>query len=88
MTVLSTVCSYELYVCFLLENSEQLHFMLYLHYAISVMHLDVLICSSAFNCLLQADVDKAVAAAKAAFKIGSPWRKLDASARGKLLNKV
>jgi len=52
------------------------------------MHLDVLICSSAFNCLLQADVDKAVAAAKAAFKIGSPWRKLDASARGKLLNKV
>lgn len=45
-------------------------------------------CSSAFNCLLQADVDKAVTAAKAAFKIGSPWRKLDASARGKLLNKV
>jgi acyl-CoA reductase-like NAD-dependent aldehyde dehydrogenase len=38
--------------------------------------------------LLQADVEKAVAAAKAAFKIGSPWRKLDASARGKLLNKV
>lgn len=38
--------------------------------------------------MLQADVDKAVAAAKAAFKIGSPWRKLDASARGKLLNKV
>jgi len=47
-----------------------------------------LFCSSAFNWLLQADVDKAVAAAKAAFKIGSPWRKLDASARGKLLNKV
>jgi acyl-CoA reductase-like NAD-dependent aldehyde dehydrogenase len=40
------------------------------------------------NKLLQADVDKAVAAAKAAFKIGSPWRKLDASARGKLLDKV
>lgn len=38
--------------------------------------------------MLQADVDKAVAAAKAAFKIGSPWRKLDASARGILLNKV
>ncbi|KAJ4444437.1 hypothetical protein ANN_06229 [Periplaneta americana] len=35
----------------------------------------------------KADVDLAVAAAKAAFKIGSPWRKLDASARGKLLNK-
>lgn len=47
-----------------------------------------LFCSSDFNWLLQADVDKAVAAAKAAFKIGSPWRKLDASARGKLLNKV
>jgi acyl-CoA reductase-like NAD-dependent aldehyde dehydrogenase len=44
--------------------------------------------SSAFDTLLQADIDKAVAAAKAAFKIGSPWRKLDASARGKLLNKV
>jgi acyl-CoA reductase-like NAD-dependent aldehyde dehydrogenase len=43
---------------------------------------------SAFDGLLQADVDKAVAAAKAAFKIGSPWRKLDASARGKILNKV
>jgi acyl-CoA reductase-like NAD-dependent aldehyde dehydrogenase len=38
--------------------------------------------------VLQADVDKAVAAAKAAFKLGSPWRKLDASARGVLLNKV
>ncbi|PNF22957.1 Retinal dehydrogenase 2 [Cryptotermes secundus] len=36
----------------------------------------------------KADVDKAVAAAKAAFKIGSPWRKLDASARGVLLNKL
>jgi len=52
------------------------------------MHLHVLTCLSAFNWLLQADVNKAVAAAKAAFKIGSPWRKLDASARGKLLNKV
>lgn len=36
----------------------------------------------------KADVDKAVAAAKAAFKIGSPWRKLDASARGKIINKL
>jgi acyl-CoA reductase-like NAD-dependent aldehyde dehydrogenase len=44
--------------------------------------------SSEFDNLLQADVKKAVAAAKAAFKIGSPWRKLDASARGKFLNKV
>ena len=38
--------------------------------------------------LLQADVELAVAAAKAAFKIGSPYRKLDASARGQLINKV
>jgi hypothetical protein len=29
-----------------------------------------------------------VSAARAAFKIGSEWRKLDASARGKLINKV
>ncbi|PSN40135.1 hypothetical protein C0J52_13048 [Blattella germanica] len=36
----------------------------------------------------KADIDRAVAAAKAAFKIGSPYRKLDASARGKLLNKL
>ena len=35
----------------------------------------------------KADVDKAVAAAKEAFKRGSTWRKMDASARGKLLNK-
>ena len=32
-----------------------------------------------------ADVDKAVAAAKAAFEIGSPWRSMDATGRrGKL----
>lgn len=30
----------------------------------------------------------AVAAAKEAFKAGSAWRKMDASQRGKLLNKV
>ncbi|KAF7267070.1 aldehyde dehydrogenase 1A1 [Rhynchophorus ferrugineus] len=33
------------------------------------------------------DVDAAVAAAKKAFSRGSPWRKLDASERGKLINK-
>ncbi|KAH9361857.1 hypothetical protein HPB48_003734 [Haemaphysalis longicornis] len=33
------------------------------------------------------DVDKAVNAAKEAFKLGSPWRTLDASKRGLLLNK-
>lgn len=35
-----------------------------------------------------ADVNKAVAAAKAAFKLGSPWRRMDASERGNLLNKL
>lgn len=33
----------------------------------------------------KADVDKAVAAAKEAFKLGSPWRRMDASQRGLLL---
>ncbi len=33
----------------------------------------------------KADVDKAVAAAKAAFKRGTPWRTMDASERGRLL---
>jgi acyl-CoA reductase-like NAD-dependent aldehyde dehydrogenase len=36
----------------------------------------------------KADVDKAVAAARAAFKLGSPWRTMDASARGKLIYKL
>ncbi|XP_018495387.1 retinal dehydrogenase 1-like [Galendromus occidentalis] len=35
-----------------------------------------------------ADVDKAVAAARAAFKPGSPWRRMDAAQRGRLLNKL
>lgn len=35
----------------------------------------------------KADVDKAVAAAKEAFKRGSPWRRMDASERGRLLFK-
>ncbi|XP_063894795.1 aldehyde dehydrogenase, mitochondrial [Helicoverpa armigera] len=34
------------------------------------------------------DVDKAVKAAKDAFKLGSPWRKMDASERGYLLSKL
>lgn len=33
------------------------------------------------------DVDKAVASARDAFKIGSEWRSMDASARGQLLIK-
>ncbi|BFZ01963.1 hypothetical protein BsWGS_05002 [Bradybaena similaris] len=36
----------------------------------------------------KADVDRAVAAAKAAFALNSPYRKLNASARGQLLNKL
>ncbi|CAH1277387.1 ALDH1A1 [Branchiostoma lanceolatum] len=36
----------------------------------------------------KADVDKAVAAARAAFKIGSPWRTMDASQRGRLMHKL
>lgn len=36
----------------------------------------------------KADVDKAVKAARAAFKLGSPWRKMDAATRGYLLNRL
>jgi retinal dehydrogenase len=36
----------------------------------------------------KADVDAAVSAARAAFKLGSPWRTMDASQRGNLLLKV
>ncbi|XP_041644589.1 aldehyde dehydrogenase family 1 member A3 [Cheilinus undulatus] len=34
------------------------------------------------------DVDRAVGAAKAAGRRGSPWRRMDASSRGRLLNKL
>ncbi|CAK6950268.1 aldehyde dehydrogenase 1A1-like isoform X1 [Scomber scombrus] len=34
------------------------------------------------------DVDKAVSSARAAFQMGSPWRSMDASDRGELLNKL
>lgn len=36
----------------------------------------------------KADVDIAVAAAKEAFKLNSPWRRMDAGQRGYLMNKV
>ncbi|XP_010623473.3 aldehyde dehydrogenase, cytosolic 1-like [Fukomys damarensis] len=36
----------------------------------------------------KADVEKAVKAARQAFQIGSPWRTLDASERGRLLYKL
>ena len=38
--------------------------------------------------LLQADIDLAVKAARDAFKLGSPWRRMDASQRGRLLCKL
>ena len=38
--------------------------------------------------IIQVDVDKAVAAARAAFTRGSVWRKMDASARGEIIYKV
>uniref|UniRef100_A0A2K6FJT7 Aldehyde dehydrogenase domain-containing protein n=1 Tax=Propithecus coquereli TaxID=379532 RepID=A0A2K6FJT7_PROCO len=34
------------------------------------------------------DVDRAVKAARAAFQLGSPWRHMDASCRGRLLNSL
>jgi len=36
----------------------------------------------------KADVDLAVDAATKAFRLGSPWRTMDASERGRLLNKL
>lgn len=36
----------------------------------------------------QADVNKAVKAARNAFRLGSPWRRMDASHRGLLLNRL
>lgn len=38
--------------------------------------------------LSQADVDKAVQAARLAFSLGSVWRRMDASERGRLLAKL
>lgn len=38
--------------------------------------------------MFQADIDKAVKAATEAFKLGSPWRTMDASKRGQLLYKM
>lgn len=36
----------------------------------------------------KADIDKAVAAAREAFKLGSNWRTIDASERGRLLYRL
>ena len=38
--------------------------------------------------IIQADVDRAVGAAREAFRLGSPWRTMDAANRGLLLNKL
>lgn len=37
---------------------------------------------------LQEDIDKAVKAARKAFQIGSPWRTMNASERGRLIYKL
>ncbi|XP_036382247.1 retinal dehydrogenase 1-like [Megalops cyprinoides] len=37
---------------------------------------------------VQEDIDKAVRCARDAFQLGSPWRRMDASERGRLLNKL
>lgn len=37
---------------------------------------------------MQADVNKAVKAARDAFRLGSPWRRMDASDRGLLLSRL
>ncbi len=37
---------------------------------------------------MQVDVDKAVEAARKAFNIESPWRKLEPAARGNLMRKL
>jgi len=39
------------------------------------------------HCYFQADVDKAVQAARKAFNIESPWRKLEPAVRGNLMRK-
>ena len=41
-----------------------------------------------YNWFIQADADVAVAAAKEAFRLGSPWRTMDASDRGRLMYKL
>ena len=38
--------------------------------------------------ILQADVDLAVKAAREAFQLGSPWRRMDASQRGVLMHRL
>ena len=48
----------------------------------------VLQCKISNVSLFQTDVDRAVKAARAAFRLGSPWRRMDASDRGLLLTRL
>ena len=48
----------------------------------------ILTFSTSDVCCCQADVDLAVKAAQKAFDLGSPWRRMDASERGLLLNRL
>ena len=48
--------------------------------------LNLLLCCDMLY--FQADVDKAVQAAREAFRLGSPWRTMDACDRGHLLYKL
>ena len=45
-------------------------------------------CHIAFHFVSKADIDKAVAAARKAFELGSEWRTIDASQRGRLMFKL
>ena len=59
----------------------------------NITHINVLgglsvVCVKAVDVYLQADVDKAVKAARAASQRGSPWRRMDVSSRGRLLHKL
>ena len=51
------------------------------------MNLYMFFIGSFIYCNFQADVDKAVEAARKAFDIESPWRKLDPVARANLMRK-
>lgn len=42
----------------------------------------------AVYCVVKADVEKAVKAAQDAFRLGTPWRRMDAAQRGVLLYRL
>ena len=57
-------------------------------WSISNEYVSTIKTSTCLDVFAQADADKAVRAAQDAFKLGSPWRRMDASGRGRLLNKL